>query len=160
MSLPNSLKNNTVLSFVKKQAKVHLEEAAEFYWSPKEEIIYYDKSRLGEESGQWTLLHEMSHAKLNHQEYKSDLELLLYEVTAWEEAVKVGAELEIEVSDDYVQSCLDTYRDWLHARSKCPTCQLNGLQKSPRQYQCLNCLSRWQVSASRFCRPYRMTQNK
>lgn len=160
MSSLSSTKTSIINDLSRQFKSVKFKPANDFYWSPKEKIVYYNQSKMDNEKAKWTLLHEISHAKLKHTDYKSDLELLLCEVTAWEEAVKLAGKLNLKIDTDHVESCLDTYRDWLYARSKCPTCQLNGLQKNTRQYQCLNCLAKWQVSPSRFCRPYRMTQIK
>lgn len=129
-----------------------------FLWSPKDKTIVYTKAKLVEQTGQWSLLHELAHATLGHQTYKNDLELLQLEVAAWKEAKKLAEQLHIDIDGNYVEDCLDTYRDWLHQRSTCPTCGNVGLQHESKEYRCHNCMSRWRVSQSRFCRPYRMKQ--
>lgn len=126
-----------------------------FYWSPKDKTVYYDNRKSGELAS-WSLLHEISHGLLGHKTYDSDFELLQLEVAAWEKANQVSATYNIPIDENHIQDCLDTYRDWLHARSKCPTCTARGIQVSPKQYECSQCDSKWQVSSARFCRPYRM----
>lgn len=126
-----------------------------FYWSPKAKTIHYNDSGLGESVGQWALLHEAGHASLNHQTYANDLGLLQLEVEAWQAAEKLAETIGLVIDPDHIQECLDTYRDWLYARSTCPTCELNSLQIEETVYLCLNCSTRWVVSHSRFCRPYR-----
>lgn len=126
-----------------------------FYWSPKDATITYKSSANSGANGQWSLLHEAAHALLDHQNYSSDIALLLLEVEAWERAKSLGKELGIIIDEEHIQDCLDTYRDWLHQRSTCPRCSVVSLQVSTREYLCHNCDARWQVSASRFCRPYR-----
>lgn len=128
-----------------------------FYWSPLEQVIYYNDSDISE-SASWSLLHELSHAVLGHTTYKTDLELLIMESEAWEQAKEITQthDISIRISDDHIEDCLDTYRDWLHARSTCPTCALVGIQTSAATYTCLNCRQKWKISPSRFKRPYRM----
>lgn len=138
---------------------IAFEEAKSFYWSPKNKTIYMNKHALETNAGQWSLLHETAHAVLDHHSYQTDVDLLLLEVAAWQKAVELGRDLDIEIDSNHVQDCLDTYRDWLYARSTCPTCTLNSLQIDETTYQCLNCSTRWSVSHSRFCRPYRMLKD-
>lgn len=130
--------------------------AATFYWSPQTSTIYLNPGALEKAEGQWALLHEAGHAVLDHQDYKTDAGLLMLEVEAWQAAQALGKKLDVIIDEDHVQDCLNTYRDWLYARSACPTCALNSLQIDETTYLCLNCLTRWSVSQSRFCRPYRM----
>jgi hypothetical protein len=126
-----------------------------FYWSPKHQIIAYNPSVLDTEQGQWSLLHEAAHAKLGHMSYMTDFELLSLEVAAWKEAKVIGLRLDQLIDGDHIQDCLDTYRDWLHRRSTCPTCGSVGLQHSSSAYRCHNCNTVWDVTNARFCRPYR-----
>lgn len=127
-----------------------------FFWSPKTQSIHIDEPELETENGCWALLHEMAHALLGHSSYNSDAGLLALEVEAWEKAKRVAKKMGHSIDPEHIQDCLDTYRDWLYARSTCPTCALNSLQIAPTQYKCLNCSTDWSVSRSRFCRPYRM----
>lgn len=133
--------------------------AASFYWSPETHEVFYDDTKHAEASSIWSLLHETSHALLGHTTYKADLELLHLEVAAWAHALTLAREHGISIDDDYVQDCLDTYRDWLYRRSLCPGCGAQCLQIDATQfYKCFNCHMRWHVSPSRFCRPYRRSQ--
>jgi hypothetical protein len=125
-----------------------------FCWSPKSKSINYISQQLDKKSGTYTLLHELSHALLNHQSYRSDLELIQLEADAWNLATKLGKNYGINVSQNHVQNCLDTYRDWLHQRSTCPKCQTVSAQKNALIYKCFNCSQEWTVT-NRFCRPYR-----
>lgn len=115
-----------------------------------------NSSRLENNEGRWALIHEVAHAVLDHQGYKTDAGLLMLEVEAWEKARELGSGLKVEIEAEHIQECLNTYRDWLYARSTCPTCMLNSLQVEETEYFCLNCSTRWSVSGARFCRPYRM----
>jgi len=132
---------------------------ATFRWSSKDKRIVYRADFSKEPAGLWSLLHEVGHAKLDHSTYQSDFELLQMEVAAWEAARELAQTYGHQIDPDHIQDCLDTYRDWLHRRSTCPTCGVRSLQETARQYACFNCDTRWNVSASRFCRPYRKLQN-
>lgn len=126
-----------------------------FYWSPKQEAIHYSQDQKDESVAQWSLLHELSHALLEHKTFASDFELLLIEVAAWHKAEELAANYHINIDPEHIQDCLDTYRDWLYQRSTCPSCTSCSLQTDHRTYQCHNCKTVWHVSASRLCRPYR-----
>lgn len=129
-------------------------EGDHFFWSPKNKSITY--SFTSQEDQEITLLHELAHAVLEHSSFTTDFELLLLEVQAWTKADELGNKYGVKVPQEHVDKCLDTYRDWLHARSTCPSCTSNGLQsKRTRTYECINCVATWDVSESRLCRPYR-----
>lgn len=127
------------------------------YWSPKTHTINYAR-RQPETEVKFGILHELSHALLEHNNYSSDLELLKLESEAWHLAAKLGRKYKVRISENHIQNCLDTYRDWLHKRSQCPTCGLHVIQRSPNQYKCFNCQTTWQVSHRRFARPYRLSK--
>ena len=137
---------------------VAIEAGGVFLWSPENNKVLFNESKIGTKHGQWSLLHEISHAALNHRSYKNDFELLQFEVAAWRNAKEVARTLDITIDQNFIEDCLDTYRDWLHQRSTCPTCGNGGLQHDMQSYRCHNCLSAWHVSQSRFCRPYRKKQ--
>ena len=126
-------------------------------WSPGSHTITYKKDeplhRL-----KCGLLHELAHAQLGHQDYKSDFELLKMESQAWELAAKLGRKYGVRISDEHIQNCLDTYRDWLHRRSTCPACGMHVLQSDAVSYHCFNCQTTWKVSSGRFVRPYRRSK--
>lgn len=130
-----------------------------FYWCPETSEVFYDDSKHGHPSGIWSLLHEASHGLLGHTTYKADLELLHLEVEAWHHALDMAKKHGFNIDGEYIQDCLDTYRDWLYRRSLCPGCGSQCLQiDTSNFYRCFNCHTRWHVSPSRFCRPYRRSQ--
>ena len=128
-----------------------------FYWSPQKNKIHYRYIDDLPESS-WPLLHEIGHAELGHRRYSTDFELLTLEIEAWEHAKKIAKKYGHKISEDHVQDCLDTYRDWLYKRSTCPKCTVNSLQIQTDTYRCFNCNNQWRVSASRKCRTYRKIQ--
>jgi hypothetical protein len=126
-----------------------------FFWSPKDKSVTYASVSAQPLIARWSLLHEVSHGILGHMSYKSDFELMELEVAAWHKAQELGKQYDVEIDPEHIQDCLDTYRDWLHRRSTCPTCGTVSLQKDSETYNCFNCRTTWRVSSSRFCRPYR-----
>jgi hypothetical protein len=150
--------NVDIINFIREMLpNIKLEQGEAFSWAPEKELITYKKNSLNELGSQWALLHEAAHAKNGHTTYSSDIELLKLEVEAWEEARTLADSLGIAIDEDHIQDCLDTYRDWLHNRSSCPGCGVVCIQTTSIQYSCHNCHTEWTVSASRFCRPYRLT---
>lgn len=133
-------------------------ESDKFCWSPRGGEILFDRRAKLVSTAPWSLLHEVGHALLDHKTYGSDLELIELESAAWQKAQEVGKKYGYEISDDHIQDCMDTYRDWLHQRSACPKCNNRSLQQDDRHYKCFNCGQVWSVSSSRFCRPYRLTK--
>lgn len=128
----------------------------QFLWSPSQQVIYYSTDRT-DESSIWSLLHELGHATLGHTDFKNDFSLLQMEADAWEQAVVIAKQYDHYIDEDHIQDCLDTYRDWLHQRSTCPTCGATSLQTDAHTYQCFNCQQTWHVAQNRHCRPYRLT---
>lgn len=134
------------------------EAATEFWWSAMKETIYYNPKSMN--SYAYTL-HELSHAILGHRGYQKDIELLKLERDAWEYARNILApEYNTTISDDIIQDNLDTYRQWLHARSTCPECETTGIQtRGTLTYRCLACGHHWQVNEARLCALRRYSLN-
>jgi hypothetical protein len=126
----------------------HFTPATEFRWSPDEMTIYYDEQARDDP----TLLHELAHAVLDHKEYVKDIGLIELERDAWEYARNTLAPAyDVVIEEDVIQDSLDTYRDWLHARSTCPRCDATGLQIKKSDYRCIACGSTWRVNDARSC---------
>jgi len=132
-----------------------------FVWSPETGEVFYKEpetvnTETSHEQANWSLLHETGHALLGHTSYQADIQLVKLEVAAWEKAKALAKDFDIVINEDHIQDCLDTYRDWLHRRSICPTCTTKCLQQSDmRHYRCFNCHTVWKVTSNRFARPYR-----
>ena len=84
-------------------------------------------------------LHEMGHAISDHRDFKTDVERLKLEVEAWNNARKLGELYGVEIDEELIQSELDTYRDWLHQKSRCPKCGLTRFQTPDLLYHCPLC---------------------
>lgn len=117
-------------------------------WNPSKAQILYGESTDPDE-----LLHEVGHAILGHSSYARDIELLRIERDAWEYAIANLAPIyKIVIERDVAEAALDTYREWLHERSKCPSCNMNGIQNSATSYKCISCHEHWKVNDARICR--------
>lgn len=147
---------NTLLSKVVSDfPELSFKEARSFYWSPRNKVVHYDANSLENPKALWSLLHELAHGLLEHQDFESDFDLLLKEVAAWEKAEMLAQSYSVQIDPEHIQDCLDTYRDWLYQRSTCPKCLNTSLQTDSNTYDCFNCRTVWRVSSSRLCRPYR-----
>lgn len=95
----------------------------------------------GEADDGWALqlLHEVGHAVLGHRDYATDPERLVMEREAWERARELCGEYNIYYDEELVEAKLDTYRDWLHQRSRCPDCGLTRYQTRDGRYHCPGC---------------------
>ena len=96
---------------------------------------------VGPEEDFWELLllHEVAHAVLRHKTFRLDAERLKMEAAAWDKATELAKIYGIEIDEDFVQNQLDTYRDWLHKKSRCPKCGLTRFQTPDGQYSCPRC---------------------
>lgn len=127
-----------------------------FIWSPDRQTIFYHPERLANNEGKLALLHEIAHSELNHQTYTLDIELINMEVSAWSKARQLAAHFLVDVNNEHIEQCLETYRLWLYKRSRCPNCQNTGLQQDGRTYRCFICSATWKVADSQSLRPRRM----
>ena len=96
--------------------ELRFREGAKFAFRPPRTIV------LGPLQPFWGLLalHEVSHAVLGHYTFKMDVERLKMEMAAWEKARELALRYGVSVDEDLIQGELDTYRDWLHQKSRCP----------------------------------------
>ncbi|HTK39443.1 MAG TPA: hypothetical protein VL362_01090 [Patescibacteria group bacterium] len=117
-----------------------------FAWNPQTHTVLYDAD--GSPS---RLLHEVAHGVLSHESYAKDVELLKMEADAWQRAKELAPTYELTIADDEIDIHMDSYRDWLHARSTCPSCDATGVQVSAEHYSCLECRTRWRVNEARTC---------
>ena len=128
-----------------------------FYWSPSDETVYYNNER--DEQSLWTLLHESAHGLLGHFDFKSDFHLIKLEIEAWQKTRNLCNIYRItEPHIDYIEDCVDTYRNWQYNRSLCPQCTGGGIQILSDSYLCPLCSMQWSVTKQRFCRAYRKTK--
>ena len=110
-------------------------DGKKFMFRPPKTVV------LGPPEPFWGLLvlHELSHAICKHKGFKTDVERLKMENQAWERARELAPLYDIEINEELIQSELDTYRDWLHQKSRCPVCGLTRFQASDSRYHCPRC---------------------
>ena len=128
--------------------KITFVEANTFSWSPNTQTVSYNPLADGAVA---QILHELSHAILEHTTYKRDIELVSMETDAWSQAAKLAESYDLIIKQESAQDHLDTYRDWLHARSSCPECTATGYQIDAAKYECTACSNRWMVNEARLC---------
>lgn len=134
---------------------LHIVQGDTFRWSPETQTVYY-----ADTDDTASLLHEIAHAELGHTGYTRDIELLQMEREAWDKALMLAKKYGSTIDDAHIETMLDTYRDWLHARSTCPNCQATGIQSAARQYTCLACNHVWTVNEARSCALRRYSLSK
>lgn len=119
-----------------------------FRWDPNRSCLFYDPS---DPLIDQLILHELGHALLGHVNYSHDIELLALERAAWDKALKISKNYGVTISEDSIEDHLDTYRDWLHARSLCPDCNATGIQSGASNYICPSCHNTWRVNSAKTC---------
>lgn len=120
-----------------------------FKWTPADNTIYHPPLQSPEDI--WSLMHEIAHAELKHRTYQLDIDLINCETSAWEHAAShIAPRYGAAINRDYIEDHLDTYRQWLHARSTCPECGQNGIQ-TQNTYRCINCRCLWRANEARMC---------
>ena len=110
-------------------------EGKKFAFRPPKTIV------LGPLEPFWELLtlHEVSHAILKHKTFRIDVERLKMEARAWEKARELADYYDVDWDEQFIQEQLDTYRDWLHQKSRCPVCGLTRFQTPDSRYHCPRC---------------------
>jgi len=111
------------------------------YRPPKSIYVVY-----GEDNFALQTLHELGHALCKHENYQTLVERLKIESEAWERAKQVVSlhpewlkKYQIKYDSDFAESQLDTYRDWLHAKTLCPNCGLTRYQTPNGRFHCPHC---------------------
>lgn len=92
-----------------------------------------------EEYSPLLLLHEMGHAILGHRSFRTDVGRVKMERAAWEKARELCDKYGVLYDEEIVERELDTYRDWLDQKSRCPSCGLTRFQTPDGEYHCPRC---------------------
>ena len=137
-----------VKQLIKDFPQFSFKPSQKFLWSPTDKTILYNTTKPHAKE---LLLHELSHGILNHDKYQRDVELINIEQSAWQRAAELALRYNITIDDNFIQTNLDSYRDWLHARSACPSCKASGLQVAKAVYQCVACNQTWRVNNAKTC---------
>lgn len=147
---------SSLVSLLKKRyPEFDFQTGERFAWNPIDSIVLFETA-----GSPARLLHELGHAILGHQSYQRDVELVKMESEAWQKATELAPTYAVELKPDDIAEHMDSYRDWLHARSTCPTCGANGLQVDNSHYRCIECQTTWRVNEARTCGLKRYTETK
>lgn len=92
-----------------------------------------------EENDSLLLLHELGHALSKHRDFDTSVKRVRMEREAWDKARDLAKKYEIDFDEEMVESELDTYREWLHKKSRCPKCGLTRFQSPDGAYHCPKC---------------------
>ena len=130
-----------------------------FSWSAETRSICYSSTDETTDSFEYSLIHELAHSLLKHTIFRNDIELIGMERDAWDTAVAHGERYGVTIPTEHIEKCMDSYRDWLHARSLCPHCHQCGVQVAKTSYRCIFCDSAWRVPESRLCRVQRRVRS-
>lgn len=160
MNLVKTTPNATFAAIRNAFTSYAFEPSETFAWSPEQNTIFYPREQSLSKQFFYSLLHEIGHAELSHTLFTSDVDLLRIEREAWNKAEQLSSQFGIELSDEHIEKCMDTYRDWLYARSMCPHCHQCGIQSAKTTYYCPFCTHTWKVSESRLCRVVRRSTAK
>lgn len=141
----------SILNTLTQTYSVSFQEDATFHYDPANKTVHYiaDIELLP------YLFHEVGHAHLGHDTYNKDIELIAMERDAWSVAHTIAKKFNISINEDTEQEALDTYREWLHHRSRCPSCDSTGIQTKVETYSCCDCGQQWSVNEAKACRLYR-----
>ena len=85
------------------------------------------------------LLHEIGHALIGKYDFKTEVGRLKIEVMAWEKAKDLASSYGVAIDESLIEGELDTYRDWLHQKSRCPKCGLTRFQTPDGTFYCPKC---------------------
>ncbi len=105
-----------------------------FVFRPPKTIVY-DKNSFNS----LLFLHEVGHALSQRYDFKTEVERLRIEVMAWEKARELCRKYGVYIDEDLIETELDTYRDYLHQKSRCPRCGLTRFQTSDKIFHCPRC---------------------
>lgn len=131
-------KNNFIAKLKKDFPDFRFISGRRFSFRPPKTIV------IGPDEGDKTLMllfHELGHALSGRYAYQTSVERLKIETIAWQtgkKAYQKYSELP-PWDDDFVEETLDTYRDWLHQKSKCPSCKLTMVQTEAGKWVCPFC---------------------
>lgn len=117
-----------------------------FMYCPSDQSVTYDVDRVNSNNGLLALVHEVSHGVLEHRVYKYDLQLVQMEIDAWEMTRKLAERYGLEVDEEHIANCIDSYDYWATKRATCPDCDNFSLQRGRDEYSCFNCGAIWQVN--------------
>ncbi len=85
------------------------------------------------------LLHELGHYLCKHRDYATIPRRVKMEREAWDKARELCERYGVEYDEEVAEDELDTYRDWLDKKSRCPRCGLTRFQTPDGDFHCPRC---------------------
>ena len=134
----------TLLSILKRDyPDFTFKSGKRFSFRPEKTIIFGPPEPFCE----LLLLHELGHALINKNTYKTHIERLKIESLAWQKAKEIYVHYQTTLpglfttawNQNFVEDNLDTYRNWLHTKSLCKKCGLTRYQSDDGAYHCPHC---------------------
>lgn len=115
--------------------EIKFRQGKKFAYRPPRTVIVGPK----EPGDELLLLHELGHALSGHCNFSTDAMRLKMEREAWEKARELASKYGVEFNEAAAEAGLDTYREWLHQKSSCPSCGLTRYQTPDGAYHCPRC---------------------
>ena len=131
--------------------EIVIKTGARFSYKPPRTVIFepFSAKNSPYPPANFALLafHELGHAVLGAKDYTTHVERLKIECEAWKCAKTLFEKYQkrgllpakYAWDEDFIEQQLDTYRDWLHAKSRCKTCGLTRYQTPDGRYHCPRC---------------------
>ena len=128
--------NSLLLSKIKSDyPNIKFRQGRKFSFRPPKTIVLGPE----EQHDSLLLLHELGHALLGHRDFDTDIKRLKMEREAWEKARELALLYDVEFSDEVAEAELETYRNYLDQKSRCPKCRLTRFQTPDGVYHCPKC---------------------
>ena len=106
-----------------------------FAFRPPRTVVFEE----GADNFDLLILHEVGHALCGHKTFGMNIERLKMEVEAWGKARELAETYAVPFDEEIVESELDTYRNWVHQKSRCPKCGLTRFETREGEYRCPQC---------------------
>ena len=121
--------------------ELRFREGKKFAFRPPRTVIFEPITEVEAEYKIYSmrLLHEVGHAVLGHFDYRQDLGRVKMEREAWQKARELAERYGVEYDEEVAEGELESYREWLYQRSKCPKCGLARYQTRGGEWKCPGC---------------------
>lgn len=132
---------NLVERLSKDFPKLRFRQGRKFAFRPPRTIFFEPATEAEAEYKIYSmrLLHEVGHAISGHRDYTQDLKRVKMECEAWQRARELSEKYGVEYDEEIAEGELESYREWLHQKSKCPKCGLTRYQAGNGEYHCPFC---------------------
>ena len=115
--------------------ELRFREGKKFLFRPPKTIVLSES----DESFDLLLLHEVGHFLCGHVSFRTEPERLKCEREAWERARELCTVYGVEYDETVAEGELDSYRNWLDKKSRCPVCGLTRFQTPDGVFHCPKC---------------------